>query len=254
MTWPRVQAQSLLPGDEGGFARQSVVRKTYLYLVLFASVIGGMISAVTVVFQLLQAALGSQTLDLVALLDALGLLVLFAILLYYHFRCLRADGTEAARALVERHEKFHALAFERAGSGFGESLRLSIQKQAHGLELTVLDAEADIPVDAGSVQAVVLPSDLAVESPQKLRKFLSAFQGQIIVVPVEGTRILWTGAGRKPAEGAALFLRQLSEGQEIHTSTSGTSAWTVVVYVLAAISGLQFLLLLLSLGISLIAD
>jgi hypothetical protein len=254
LTWPRMQAQSLLPGSEGGFARRSVVRKTYLYLVLFASVIGGMVFAVTVVFRLLQSALGSGPLELVAMLDALGLLALFVIVLIYHLKCLRADGTETARALVERHEKFHALAFERAGSDFGESLRLSTQKQAQGLVLTVLDSGADIKVDAKSVQAVILPLDLAVDPPQKLRKFLDAFEGQVILAPVEGTRILWTGAGRKPADSAALILRQLSEGQEIRSSASGASAWTVVIYVLAAISGFELLMLLLSLGISLFAN
>ena len=254
MTWPRMQTQSLLQGSDGGSARRSVVRKTYLYLVLFASVIGGMVSAVTVVFRLLQAALGSQPLDLVAMLDALGLLVLFVIVLVYHLRCLRADGTEAARVLVERHEKYHVLVFEQKGSGFGESLRLSTQKQAQGLNLTVLDANADIPLDAKSVQAVILPSDLALNPQKNLGKFLSAFEGRVIVAPVEHPRILWTGAGRKPADGAALILRQLSEGQEIRTSAGSTSAWMVVVYILAAISGFELLMLLLSLGISLIAN
>ncbi len=139
-TWPRMQAQSQSQDAMGESARRSVVRKTYLYLVLFASVIGGMVFAVTVVFRLLQAALGSQPLDLVAMLNALGLLVLFAILLVYHLKCLRADGTETTRALLERRGEFQALVFERAGSGFGESLRLAVQKHAPGLSLTVLAA------------------------------------------------------------------------------------------------------------------
>ena len=253
-TWPRMQSQALQQDSVGGFARQSVVRKTYLYLILFASVIGGMISAVTVVFRLLQAALGSQLLDVTALLNALQLLVLFAILLVYHFRCLRADGTDAARALVERHEKFHALAFERAGSGFGESLLLSTRKQAEGLNLTVLASDAEIPAEAASARAVILPSDLAINPPENLRKFLAAFEGHIIVSPVESPRLIWTNAGRKPAEGAALTLRQLSEGQEVRQSAGGTSAWTIVAYVFAALFGLQLLLMLFSLGISLIVD
>jgi hypothetical protein len=252
-TWPRMQTQALLQNSVGGFARQSVIRKTYLYFVLFASVIGGMVSAVTAVFRLLQAALGSQLLDVTALLNALQLLVLFAILLIYHLQCLRADGTDAARALVERHEKFHALAFERAGSGFGESLLLSTRKQAEGLNLTVLASDAEIPAEAASARAVILPSDLAINPPENLRKFLAAFEGHIIVSAVESPRLIWTNAGRKPAEGAALTLRQLSEGQEVRQSAGGTSAWTIVAYVFAALFGLQLLLMLLSLGISLVA-
>jgi hypothetical protein len=249
-----MQAQSLLQGSIGGFARRSVVRKIYLYLVLFASVIGGMVAAVTVVFRLLQAALGNQSLDVTGLLNGLQLLVLFAIVLVYHLRCLRADGTDAARSLVERHEKFHALAFERAGSGFGESLRLLTRKQAQGLNLTVLASDAEIPAEAASARAVILPSDLAVNPPESLRKFLAAFEGHVIVSPVEHPRLIWAGAGRKPAEGAALTLRQLSEGQEVHQSAGGTSAWMVMVYVFAALFGLELLMFLLSLGISLIVN
>ena len=250
-TWPRMQARALSQGSSGGFARRSVVRKTYLYLVLFASVIGGMISAVTVVFRLLQAALGSESLNVTALLDSLQLLILFVIVLVYHFRCLRADGSDAARALVERHEKFHALAFERAGSGFGESLRFSTRKQAQGLHLTVLASDAEIAKEDASAQAVILPSDLIVNQPESLRKFLAAFEGHIIVSPVEHPRILWN-AGARPAESAALMLRQLSEGQETKQFAGGASAWMALVYIFAALFGLEVLLFLLSIGISLI--
>ncbi len=252
-TWPRMQELALSPGTSGGFARRSLVRKTYLYLVLFASVIGGMVSAVTVVFRLLQAALGSQPLDVTALLDSLQLLTLFTIVLVYHLRCLRADGGEAARALVERHEKFQALAFERAGSGFGESIRLAAQKQVPGLNLTVLASDADIPAEAASARAVVLPSDVSINPPDALRKFLDAFEGHVIISPVEHPRILWS-AGPKPVESAALTLRQLSEGLEVRQSAGGTSAWMVLVYIFAALFGLEVLLMLLSLGISLIVD
>jgi hypothetical protein len=253
-TWPRVQAQSLLQNSVGESARQSVVRKSYLYFVLFASVIGGMVAAVTVVFRLLQAVLGSQLLDVTGLLNSLQLLVLFAIVLVYHLKCLRADGTEAARSLVERHEKFHALVFERAGSGFGTSLLISTQKQAPGLNLTVLASNAEIPAEAASVRAVVIPSDLAINPPENLRKFLAAFEGQIIVSPVKSPRLIWAEAGRKSAQSAVLTLRQLSDGQEARQSTGGTSAWMVVIYIFAALFGLEFLMVLLSFGISLIAN
>jgi hypothetical protein len=251
-TWPRAQAQAGLQDAEGEFARRSVIRKTYLYLALFASVIGGMVFAVTVVYRLLQAVLGSQPLDLPALLTALGLLLLFIIVLVYHLRCLRADGTEAVRAVVDRRGKYTVVAFEQAGSGLGDALQAAAQKQVPGLNLTVLSAESEIPVDAAAVQAVILPSDLTIHQPPKLGKFLSGFTGRVIILPVENPHILWTGAGRKPADAAVLLLRQLSEGQEIRTTTGGTSGWMVLVYILAGIAGLELLMMLLSFGIRLI--
>jgi hypothetical protein len=253
-TWRPMQAQALSQDSAGGSARQSVVRKTYLYLALFASVIGGMVSAVYVFYRLLQAALGTQSLDVTALLNSLQLLALFIVVLVYHLSCLRADGSESARARIERREKFAALVFEVAGSGFGESIRLSAQKQASGLPLTVLPWDAEIPKEAASAKAAILPSDAALNPPDNLRKFLAAFDGQIIVVPVEHPRLMWVGGtGRKSSEQAALALRQLSEGQEMRQA-GGTPAWMVVVYVFAALFGLELLMLLLSLGISLIVN
>lgn len=253
MTWPRMQSVALSKGTSGGFARRSVVRKFYLYLVLFASVIGGMVSAVTAVFRVLQAVLGSESLDVTGLLDSLQLLALFVIVLVYHLRCLRTDGTDAARALIERHEKFHVLAFERAGSGFGDAVRASTQKNAPGLNLTVLAADANIPAEAASARAVVIPSDLAVNPPDELRKFLAGFDGHVITSLVEQPRFIWS-AGPKPVESAALTLRQLSEGLEVKQSAGGTSAWMVVIYIFAALFGLQLLLMLFSLGITLVMN
>lgn len=253
MTWPRMQSMALSKGTSGGFARRSVVRKFYLYLVLFASVIGGMVSAVTVVYRLLQAALGSESLDVTGLLDSLQLLALFVIVLVYHLRCLRADGTDAARVLIERHEKFQALAFERAGSGFGDAVRASTQKHAPGLNLTVLASDAKIPTEAASARAVVLPSDVALNPPDELRKFLTGFKGYVITSLVEQPRFIWS-TGSKPVESAALTLRQLSEGLDVRQAAGGVSAWMIVIYVFAALFGLEVLLMLLSLGISLIVD
>lgn len=253
MTWPHMQSMALSKGTSGGFARRSVVRKFYLYLVLFASVIGGMVSAVTAVFRVLQAALGSESLDVSGLLDSLQLLALFVIVLVYHLRCLRADGTDAARILVERHEKFHALVFERAGSGFGDAVRASAQKNAPGLNLTVLAADAKIPAEAASARAVVLSSDVAVNPPDELRKFLAGFDGHVITSLVEQPRFIWS-AGPKPVESAALTLRQLSEGLDVKQSVGGTSAWMVVVYIFAALFGLQVLLMLFTLAITLVTN
>lgn len=252
-TWPKMQTIATSKGTSGGFARRSVVRKTYLYLVLFASVIGGMISAVTVVFHLLQAVLSSERLDVTGLLDSLQVLSLFVVVLVYHLHCLRADGSETVRALMERHEKFHTVAFERAGSGFGEAVRASAQKHAPGLNLTVLASDAAIPAEAASARAVVLSSDVAINPPETLRKFLAGFEGHIITALVEQPRFIWSG-GPKPIESAALALRQLSEGQDVKPSVGGASTWMIIVYIFAALFGLQVLMMLVSIGISLIVN
>jgi hypothetical protein len=250
--WRPMQAKALVQGIAGGAARRSLVRKVYLYLALFAAVMGGMVSAVNLVNHLLQALLGSEPLDVTGLLNALQLLILFLIMLAYHLTCLRVDGSEATRALIERREQFTTLVFEGAGSGFGDAIRAAAEKQAQGLAVTVLEAGAAIPAEASSARVAILPSSLAVHPTESLRAFLDSFEGRVIVVPQSDSKWLWVDHDRKPAENAAIALRQLSEGQPV--KLGGTSAFMAMVYIFAAIAALELLLLLVSLGVGLLLN
>jgi hypothetical protein len=51
----RPMQQAMAQGEMGDHARRSVLRKVYLYLALFASVIGGMATAVGLVYQLIRS-------------------------------------------------------------------------------------------------------------------------------------------------------------------------------------------------------
>ena len=248
--WKPMQAQALSSESAGGLARRSLVRKVYLYLVLFGSVIGGMVTSVMVVYIVLQVLLGVESLNMTFLLDRLQWLTLFVVVLVYHFTSLRRDGAESAKALAEEREGFKTLVFEESGSGFGEALRSAMTKQAEGLSVTVLATGDKLPAEAISAKAVILPSSLMSHLPDALRNFLNAFDGQVIVVPVPQEKWLWLNNDRKSVEQAALAVRQLSDGQEV--KFGGTSAFMVMVYIFAALFGLQLLFILLSIGISLI--
>lgn len=248
--WKPMQSQALSSDAAGGLARRSLVRKVYLYLVLFGSVIGGMVTAVMVVYLLLQVLLGVETLDLSGLLDRLQWLTMFVVVLVYHFTSLRRDGAESAKALAEEREGFKTLVFEEAGSGFGDAVRSAMAKQAEGLSATVIAMGANLPAEAMSAKAVILPSSVMSRLPETLKNFLNTFGGQVIVVPVPQEKWLWLNNDRKSVEQAALAVRQLSDGQEV--KFGGTSAFMVMVYIFAALFGLQLLFILLSIGISLI--
>lgn len=253
-TWRPIQKEALAEGPAGEHARRSVTRKIYLYLVLFASVIGGMVSAVGLIFQFLQAVLGSDTLNWVSLLNTAQVLAWFILMLVYHLSCLRADGLGAARALGERYVHFPVAVFETAGSGFGEAVRAEMQKQAPGLPLTVIASGGEIPKEAAAVKAVLLPLGVMVELPGATREWLDGFGGLKIVVPIEAKGWLWIGGTpRRAAARAALVARQLAEGQEVRPE-GGASGWTVVAYIFAALFALQLLFILLTLGISAFVD
>jgi hypothetical protein len=249
-----MQSEALAAGDAGDHARRSLIRKIYLYLALFAGVIGVMASAGVLVYNLLQALLGRPPDGLLQwILDSLRNLILFALLGVYHGVVLRRDGRRAAGALAEKHAAFPVLVFDPGDGAFGEAARAVIDKHTPGLPVTVQLAEGPIPKEAAP-QAILLPADLALHPPAALRKWLEKYAGSRIVVPRPTPGWVWTGEMKESAAlaQAAQAVRQLAEGQEVRLAAAGANAgWLIVLYIAAGICGLQVLVMLISAGVSL---
>ena len=250
IVWRPIQAEALADDEMGNHARRSVIRKAYLYLALFASVIGGMVAAVALIFHLINAALGGDTSNLLNNgLDALQVLVLFVILLLYHLSALRKDGLARVEALEEKQEQFNVLVFDAAEGGFGNSMKSALQKHAPKIPVNIVNPNEQIP-DV-KANAVVLPGSLAVNTPRPLEAWLSRFNGNRLVVPDDAAGIHWM----TDAVEAAQSLGALAEGQEIRkTKKSGPGAWIIVTYVFAALFALQLSFALLGLAITMVSN
>ncbi|NJN80497.1 MAG: hypothetical protein HC797_08505 [Anaerolineales bacterium] len=180
MTWQPMQTQALQEGDFGDHARRSVIRKFYLYLVLFASVIGGMISAGILVFILIDSALsGTSDGFLESVLNSLQTLVLFVVLLMYHFSALQKDGTAHADVLEEKQTQFHVLVFDHNGA-FGESVKAMFAKRAPKVPVTIVNANEKIASDV-KADVVVLPGSLAVNTPANVEAWIRSFRGNKLI-------------------------------------------------------------------------
>lgn len=247
-TWLPISNQAAADGDSGVHARRSLIRKAYLYLVLFASVIGGMISAVTVVFRLLNAALTGHVESgfLASTLNLLQLLALFAVVLIYHLQTLQHDGQFAADTLAVQHGQFAVLVIDPGDGDFAQRVRTELSRRSPHLLVAVVAAAGEVRSDA-AYQAVILPASLAFAPDFPLLGWLRQFNGTRLIVPDKGMDSLWADN----AEQAAVFARQLSEGQTIR-SQKRTSAWMVVIYIFAILFAIQLAFGLLVFGLSLI--
>ncbi len=243
MNWRPMQAQALAVNEVGNHARRSVLRKFYLYLALFASVIGGMATAVGLVYQLIVAALGGYTGSDFAnnLLNLTQLFFLFSIVLIYHLSVLRRDGESAKDALAEKQSGYSVLIVDR-GDGFAESVRAALGKLGSQMQVTVTTPTSK---PDGNFNALVLRGDVAVNASEWIR----LFGGSRIIVQNEAQNLAWA----EDAAQASQFVRQLAEGEEIRKQRSTRSAWMIAVYVAAGLFALQFLFILLTIGISLVA-
>jgi hypothetical protein len=252
ITWRPMQAEALNEADLGDHARRSIVRKAYLYLILFASVIGGMISAVTLVFTLINAALGGSTTGnfLNSVLNSLQFLVLIVVLLLYHLSALRKDAASRVDMLEAKQAEFKVLVLDSSDGKFGESVRAAFARQASKVPVTVVNAFNEIPADV-KASAVVLPGSLVLNPPKSLEAWMRSFSGNRIIVPDEAAGIYWLDDFGQ----AALSARALAEGQEVRPqSARRTSPWTTVAYIFAILFALQLIFLLLALVVSMVTS
>jgi len=240
--WRPMQAEAMVVGEMGDHARRSVLRKAYLYLALFASVIGGMATAVGLVYQLIRVVLNVDVYDFLnTVLNLTQLLFLFGVVLVYHLNVLRADGASTADSLADKQSEYSVLVVD-SGNGFVDSVKASLAKLGSKVQLAVTTPEAK---PEGNFNAILLNGDLAVDAPEWIR----SFSGRRIVVQNESPDIVWTD----DAVQAAQSVQKLAEGQEIQKQKTSRSPWVIVAYVFAALFALQLLFMLLAFGISLVA-
>jgi len=243
MMWRPVQAEAFADGEVGEHARRSVIRKFYLYLVLFAAVIGGMATAVGLVYQLIRVVLNGDTGAGFAndLLNLVQLLFLFSVVVVYHLNVLRADGASTADSLAEKQNEYSVLIVD-SGDGFVESVKAALLKLGSNVQVLVTPS-TERP--QGNFNAIVLNGSVATDAPDWIR----SFNGSRIIIQNEAKNIVWADG----AAQAAQSVQQLAEGQEIRIENPTRSAWMYVVYIFAALFALELLFFLLALGISMIS-
>jgi len=247
LTWRSMLAEAAQEGEPGDHARRSLVRKTYLYLALFAGVIGVMTSAGALIFQILSTILGEKPDNFQrASLVLVEMLVLFASLLVYHWITLRADGRSAEQSLADRHAAYPVLVLATEIGDFSDGMLTALQRETPSLPVAVHLVDTGIPDEMLSVaQVVILPGNLATNPPEATRLWLQGFGGTKIVIPTPAEGWLWTfGTGRPLSHlvrQSAKMVRHLAEGEEI-PAMKETSPWMVVLYILAGIVGVPALI------------
>jgi hypothetical protein len=161
----------------------------------------------------------------------LQVLILFAIVLVYHLSVLRRDGRATADALSKKQSDFRVLVVD-SGDGLAASIKAAIEKLAPNIPATISAAK---PPD--QFNALVLSGGLAVNAPDWIR----TFSGPRIIVPNETPGLIWAGGVSEGSiQQAAQAVRQLAEGQPVHQKRVG-SGWVLVIYIAAALFGLQLL-------------
>jgi hypothetical protein len=252
MTWRPMADEAAQEGETGDHARRSLIRKVYLYFVLFAAVMGVMFGAGTLLFPLLRAALGDVPENLLSeSLQQLKVLLLFALLLAYHWMALRGDPLRAERSLKRRHALFPVLVLAPDEGDFADQVVAALGREAAEMPVAVHPYQLGAPDETlSAARAVILPAGLAARPSEAVRVWLQGYEGTRLVVPTPADGWLWVfGSGRPMASlarQAARMARHLAEGEAL-PSPRDASPWLGVVYVLAGLLGFVLLTSLINL-------
>jgi hypothetical protein len=250
LTWRPMQAHALEEGDMGNHARRSVIRKTYLYLALFVSVIGVMVSAGGLIYTAINAVLGGDKADFLnSILNSLQALTVFVVLLLYHLSALRKDGAARADVLEAKQESFKLVVLDDGDGRFGESVMAAFAKRAPKVPVTVVNIKDGIPADL-KADAVVLSGSLAMNAPQNAEAWIRSFDGTRLIITEDAAGVSWVNDYGQAAESA----QALAEGQKIRPQSVSrtTPVWAYVAYVFAALFACQLVAMLLLFGVSMV--
>lgn len=251
-TWRSISAEAGAEGEAGDRARRSLVRKGYLYLALFAGVLGVMFSSGALLYQWISALLGQPPPDL-ALESAqlLKLVILFLVVLVFHWRALRLDNRLAESALARRHAQFPVLILAPPEVEFAQALVERLEKEVSELPVAVHPYSLGAPDETlSAARAVILPAELLSKPPEAVRLWLQGFEGPRLVVPQPLSGWHWVSAGGDLIEQTVRMVRRLAEGEPALPPRQA-SGWMVLIYVLAGISALELLGLAIALVVSL---
>ncbi len=250
--WTTLQAEAMESKEVGQHARRSVVRKTYLYLIIFASVIGIMSAAGILIYNLINSAMGKPFDNLLLFsVKQIFLLGLIGVWLIYHQRILRQDSAGKSQLLEERYAAFPVLIIEADDElGFYDQALEKIQRHLPKLSITRINAtERMIPQDFNSFSAILLSGRLMMASSDELHHALQQYPGQLLVIPGSREKFTFLGA---PIQKTNELIKQLmdtlqtiAEGDQPKTTTP-INGWAIVGYGFGALIILYFLMALFS--------
>jgi len=243
--WRQMVAETAQKGEAGDHARRSVIRKGYLYVVLFAGVMGIMGSTGRLLYNVLKLILGDELPDFTwELLDLSSLLVLFIILAAYHWRSLRKDNQLAADALSALHAEFSVCVFDQGEGEFAERVVAALGVECPSMPVAVHPVGETFDETLQSAGAVVLPASLAIDPPEAVRLWLEEFSGVRLFVPTQAERWNWVGFSGDSLEDLAREVAKtacrLAEGQGLAPSRA-VSGWTIAGYIFGILVGISLL-------------
>jgi hypothetical protein len=242
--WKQIQLETARSDERGAAARTSLLRKAYLYLALFATVVGTMLSTGWWIYGVLKALLDQMPSDFWLNFNLqLRIAILFAIFLVYHLRILRTDNRFSPVSKMDEQPKNPVLVFQSGDFPLGEEIINDVQQKYPHLTVILDPLIMDIPhnkLDEASL--IVIPDSVALNFSEHMRYELQSFSGKVLVVPEKLENWHWLENTSKDQKHLVQqivdAINQLSKNLPIQP-TFRFSPWVMAAFVLAGLFLLQ---------------
>jgi hypothetical protein len=253
--WRRSQKSAADDGPIGEAERQSIVRKIYLYLFLFAATIAALGFAIYIVAQIVDLALGGR--EAAGLLSDLAQAIAFTLIAvlvwFYHSYELRSDGRLDRIQQSKRLTSIQVTVIDGGEGIFGRSLIDELSKQLpdltiHPLGLNNHAVEAmGGSLDEGDPVTVLADSDVivgpwnvisagvdAAGTDSDILAAINASAALKLIIPTWGREHLWAGVDHWDDEAlirqTVHALKQIAAGEKV-TPTRPLGGSTIVLIV-----------------------
>lgn len=247
--WVPLEQEMSEQAERAPFARRSLVRRAYLYLVLFGSVLAVMGFAIALVYQALRLLLLSQQGNtLTTLLSSAFLLVFFSTLLAYHLHHVRREAAWSESLQRSRFAGFRILLLGEEDT-FAQPLEHALGRAMPGVRIARLDFSSP-PPEGGDL--LIYP----LTPPFSLPSWVHTFPAPHLMLPLPASdKRLWVGLlHRRWPEQAAKMARQIALGEELHQPFQVSTIWTTLGYLFAIAFAFQILAFVAAIAISLVSD
>ena len=247
--WKRIQQEVNQENEISLSARKSLIRRGYLYLALFATVVGSMISIGWWIYGILDALLGNFTLDFwQSFYLQLRIAFLFVIFLVYHLRVLRVDGRISPAALHEELATYSVLILQSDSSDLSEDIYRAIQKASHLSAKLISIEQFTNELNHEQTDLFVIPTPHMDKFPPPITKFLQGYKGKVLCLPGKRENWYWLNTQAKDSkhviDDTVAAIQKLSKNQAFISSSLG-NPWMIAVYILAGLFIIQLFFLII---------
>lgn len=262
--WRQVQAQAVLPGEDGSGSRRSVVRKIYLYFFLFIAMMAILSSLVYIVWRILSMLLGEDPPAISEFGHAISISIIAVGVLLYHGSVLRADRKFSLVEDLEEIEGMSVIVADVGDGHFGRAIVEGLGKKIPAMEPSLIllnspDAVGDDPSEDGTDMAeqlaqagliiapweIVVPGAGSASITADVARGVTDSPARKLLVPTRSEKWEWAGVDRWSeetlVEQTIHAVKQIVDGEPVKAHRP-MNVWSIVAIVL----GVIFLLLPLS--------